>query len=284
MFQVETVGGKTKFFYVLVEHKSYRDRHVAVQLLEYIALIYRRWVIQYGRSGQPVPELSVLVMYHGAEPWDVPTRFSALYENPAEVSPLSLDFGYVLLDLSNVTCVSMPGHTELRAGLMALKYSMRRRLTVEEAMLLAKALKMCDPSFRKVTLDYLDRAFKPAPHKVFSRTASKIIKEDVEMFRSAADKYTTLGHREGRREGLAEGLAQGKAEGKAEGMAKGEAKGKAEGKAEGKADLLTLLLSDRFGKVSLAVRKRIGMDQGTNLDTWFRRALRAQTIDEVFAD
>ena len=271
LFQVDTVDGKAEFLYVLVEHKSYRDPHVAVQLLEYIALIYRRWVHQYGKTGQPVPELSVLVIYHGTEPWNVPTRFSGLYENPNRASRLSVDFGYVLLDLSETTIQSMPEHAELRAGLAALKHSKRRVLTKEDAELLAKALMMANQDFRQVTVDYLDRAFQHAPRKVFFDTASKTISEDVKMFASAAEKYTTLGHRKGRREGREEG----RAEGIEEGMQKGMQKGRIEGELTGQANTLTLLLAERFGAVSPAVRNRIRAADKQKLDTWALRILRA---------
>jgi len=76
------------------------------------------------------------------------------------------------------------------------------------------------------------------------------------MFASAAEKYTTKGHRMGLRERIV----------------------------LGKAATLTLLLSDRFGAVSDAIQDRIRSADGTNLDTWVRRVLHAQTIDEVFTE
>ena len=60
--------------------------------------------------------------------------------------------------------------------------------------------------------------------------------------------------------------------------------GRREGILLGKAATLTLLLSDRFGAVSDAIQARIRSADGTNLDTWARRVLHAQTVDEVFAE
>jgi len=272
LFQVDTIDGHTEFLYVLVEHKSYRDGHVAIQLLEYIALIYRRWVNQFGSVGSPVPELTVIVVYHGVEPWNVPTRFSGLYENPGKASRLSVDFGYVLLDLCRISIRSMPEHAELRAGLAVLRHSKCKVLSVEDAELIAKVLKMSDRSFRHVAVDYLDRAYRDGPRKVFFDTASKIIMEDVDMFASAAEKYTSKGHREGLREGIEQGVKQGVKQGIEQGVEQGMAR------------LLTLQLTQRFGTVSRAVRNRIRKADGKNLDTWAIRLLHAQTIDEVFAE
>jgi len=81
LFEADTIQGGTEVLHVPVEHKSYRDPHLAGQLLECIAMIYRRWVNQYARNGQPVPELALKVVYHGTEPWDVPTWLGGLYEN-----------------------------------------------------------------------------------------------------------------------------------------------------------------------------------------------------------
>ena len=101
----------------------------------------------------------MLVVYHGVDPWNTPTRFRGLYANPSKTSSLSVDFGYVLIDLSKMTSRSMPEHAELGAGLTALKHSKRRVLSPKDAELIARALKVSDPRFRQITVDYLDRAF-----------------------------------------------------------------------------------------------------------------------------
>jgi len=55
--------------YLLLEHKSYIDRHIALQLLGYVLRILE-W---RKRNGQPPCVVIPIVIYHGDEPWDEPT-------------------------------------------------------------------------------------------------------------------------------------------------------------------------------------------------------------------
>ncbi|QBS45382.1 hypothetical protein DMB37_40200 [Nocardia sp. CS682] len=86
-------------------------------------------------------------------------------------------------------------------------------------------------------------------------------------------------------EGMAEGKAKGMAEGMAEGKAKGKAEGKAEGVAEGKAQsLLTVLAVKRLHTTPQIESKVNGCTDPAQLDRWTRRAITADSIEEVFAD
>jgi hypothetical protein len=67
------------------------------------------------------------------------------------------------------------------------------------------------------------------------------------------------------------------------GQPKGRAEGRAEGKAEGRAEALLTLLSARGLDVSDDVRTRItGCTDIGQLNTWIRRAVTAETVDELF--
>lgn len=64
--------------------------------------------------------------------------------------------------------------------------------------------------------------------------------------------------------------------------AEGWEKGRDEGRAEGHAIALTDLLSARFGSLPREVGEKITTADAARLRAWFRRALTATTIDEVF--
>jgi hypothetical protein len=91
------------------------------------------------------------------------------------------------------------------------------------------------------------------------------------------------GKAEGEAKGKAEGEAKGKAEGEAKGKAEGEAKGKAEGEAKGKAESLLTILSVRGISMPENIRQRALVCQDLEqLDAWLRKAVTAESLDEVF--
>jgi hypothetical protein len=96
------------------------------------------------------------------------------------------------------------------------------------------------------------------------------------------------GMAEGRAKGMAEGRAKGMAEGRAKGMAEGRAKGMAEGKAEGKAEgearILLRYLRTRFTVPATLNDQVMACADTAQLEAWFDRAVKATTLEEVFAD
>jgi hypothetical protein len=70
----------------------------------------------------------------------------------------------------------------------------------------------------------------------------------------------------------------------AEGLAKGRAEGRDEGRAEGEAQMLLKYLGSRF-TVPARIRDRVTACTDTDqLEAWFDRAIKAATLDEVFAE
>jgi hypothetical protein len=75
---------------------------------------------------------------------------------------------------------------------------------------------------------------------------------------------------------VAEGLAKGRDEGRAE--------GRDEGRAEGEAQMLLKYLGSRF-TVPARIRDRVTACTDTDqLEAWFDRAIKAATLDEIFAE
>ncbi len=73
-------------------------------------------------------------------------------------------------------------------------------------------------------------------------------------------------------QGLAQGLKLGRGQGRTEGIAEGEAR------------TLTWLLEHRFGQLPRSARRRIEHASAAELGQWFKVALDARSLPEVFAD
>jgi predicted transposase/invertase (TIGR01784 family) len=60
-----SIAGQTGYVYVLFEHKSYPDRWIHLQLLEYMLKIWRLYLKQQeGKHGVQLPVILPLVLYH----------------------------------------------------------------------------------------------------------------------------------------------------------------------------------------------------------------------------
>ena len=64
----------------------------------------------------------------------------------------------------------------------------------------------------------------------------------------------------------------------------GRKEGRKEGVDEGRRDLLCMLLAQRFGKLSPAVRKRVQGADSEAIERWAKRVLTAASLAEVFAE
>lgn len=63
LYKVKLTNGSQGFIYVLFEHKSYYDRFVHLQLLEYMVKIWRLYIKQHKKqmvgSSDPVPGIGL---------------------------------------------------------------------------------------------------------------------------------------------------------------------------------------------------------------------------------
>jgi predicted transposase/invertase (TIGR01784 family) len=80
--------------FVLMEHKSYRDEKIFIQLLLYMYLMWQKDL----SDGNPLRVIIPLVFYHGKDEWDIPKSFLDKFAVSNEIKKFLLDFSYVLFD------------------------------------------------------------------------------------------------------------------------------------------------------------------------------------------
>jgi hypothetical protein len=69
LYTARMLNGTQVWIYLLLEHKSWVDRRIALQLLKYVLRIHE-WL---DRNGRPPQVVIPLVVYHGEKVWDEPT-------------------------------------------------------------------------------------------------------------------------------------------------------------------------------------------------------------------
>jgi predicted transposase/invertase (TIGR01784 family) len=264
LFSLDLKSGDPALIYILFEHKSYPDAMVAFQLLRYVIAIWYRYLS--GGGGKPLPLIIPMVVYHGAEPWNVPLGFSALFDPEEALAGIVPDFRYFLSDLGAQADHELSRFALLRSGLMALKHATRDADIVSiEAIVTAEiwhdlfcgvVIKYIFKAFRKIDRDEVMRLLTRIEEKAGSVMVSNIAQEWID---------------EGKALGLLQGVAEGMAQGVAEGMARGEAR------------LLTRQLTRRFGTLPADVTARMEDADTYTLEAWADRLLDARTLDEVFA-
>jgi hypothetical protein len=210
----------------------------------YVIAIWQRYLTDGG--GKPLPLIIPMVVYHGAEPWNVPMDFAALFEPDEALAGIVPNFRYFLSDLGAQADHELSRYALLRSGLMALKHATRGPGIVSiEAIVTAEiwhdlfcgvVIKYIFKAFRQIDRDEVVRLLTRIEEKAGSVMVSNIAQEWIE-----------------------------------------------EGKALGVAGLLTRQLARRFGPLPAEVTDRMKDADTEALETWGEKLLDARTLDEVFA-
>ncbi len=281
LFSARMQGG-TALLYLLLEHQSANDPDMPLRILVYMVRVLER--ARRERPGEKLPVVIPIVVSHAPGGWTAPRSLHALFEpDPRHVPGLA---------------ELVPGFTMVVEDLALFSNDDIKHRALDVFPQLAMWL-LRDGREAGRLLDSLDEwleAFGRAAHEPTGLGALvqllryiAIVTDDLhlEVFRAklaqqapeVARAAMTIAEQM-RREGEAKGRAEGEAKGRAEGRAEGEAKGRAEGRAE----ILTKLMTLKFGAVAPGVVTRIEAGTSDELDRWVERVLTAAHVDDVFAD
>jgi len=260
LYKARALGGGEVYIYVLLEHKSAPDPEVGVQLLGYLAEIWRRLdrqrLEQGGAVGSDRPPIVPLVIYHGAREWAVPLSFGETIAADPVLQPYLPDFTYALLDLGQVPDERLSSQPIARGGLRVLKYSYRP--DGQGAAVLAAVDDLVGSGILVSAFIYINWAYDAVDRRAIEAALARAPDEQREAVMSV----------------MAQEREQGRVEGRAE--------GRAEGEATGKAKTLLRLLDRRFHNIPEAYRTRVLAANADQLDTWIDAVLDAESIDAIF--
>lgn len=208
--------GTEVLIYLLLEHKSYIDRTVALQLLEYVLRI-QRW--RKRNEQEPCVVIPVLI-YHGDKLWDEPTSLRDKVQTHDELRPFVPDMQVVFVDLGGVCAETFPATPELLARLRTLQLVRSVELAFELIVEIFRLL----PSWREIhsqmeTVDdiilYCLAVFDAHQLEWFEqaiRIGLLIESEDQmpTMLEAMIERGVKKGREEGRQEGREEGVLIGR--------------------------------------------------------------------------
>jgi predicted transposase/invertase (TIGR01784 family) len=223
------LSGMPGCVYVLFEHKSYYDRYVHLQLLEYMVKIWRLHIKQKKQKKKELlPIVIPLLICHGKRPWpEEKVRVSSLLAGPVEaLSGYIPDFGFLLHDLNRFTDTDIKGTVMARVVLLLFKHVFAPDLQEKLPGILSLMKTLME---KETGLQYLETVLRYLFNTVDDISA-ETIKEVAEqaLSTSEGEYIMTLAERL-RKEGEMRGEIRGKLEGRLEGRLEGEIRGKLEG-------------------------------------------------------
>ena len=206
-------GEEFGYIYFLFEHKSYPDRSIHLQLLEYMIKIWRLQIKQ--SKSHKLSIVIPLVLYHGRKRWKVAPELSSVFKGPVGVlSDYVPDFKYLLYDLSRYTDDQIKGTVMARVTMLLLKHIFDPNVAdrLPDIFLLLKKL-----SEQETGLQFFESLIKYVFSNVEDITTddiqsiiSKTLPEDKgDIIMTLAEQLENKGLQKGLQQGLEQGLLEG---------------------------------------------------------------------------
>jgi hypothetical protein len=256
------VEDQDAYIRIVLEHKSYLDKELPIQLLYYNAAIWEEAI----KEKDYYPPIINIVFYHGKGEWNVPTSLPIVKNTKLEKYASKLN--YILIDLNRVSDddIISETHQDLCVlwAILAMKHifdSIKGFIKVLE--LIADYIKSHEHIEKShcifLTLDYIV-SVKNNPEEVES-----ILKE----LTGGDEKIMTLTEK-WKIEGLQEGLEKGLQEGLEKGLIKA------------KKDAIKSAILIKFGVLPKELEEKIeNTDDIQTLDEMFKKVILACKIEEI---
>lgn len=247
--------GRWLYVYLLLEFQSTVDRWMALRLMVYVGLLYQQLLKERKvETNGFLPPVLPIVLYNGAKPWKAPQNVSELIAScPQDLRAYQPRMQYFLLDENTQTPENLTG----MQNLVALVFRFEKCSTVDE--------------FEQVVADFHQWAMKPEHvgsvrrlarwiHRLFRRRGGSSVPmknlNDIEEYGAMLKERI----KQWEKELIEKGIEQGYGE------------------------ALQCQLETKFGSIADSYRKRIEQAGAAELQTWTKRVLTAQTIEEVFGE
>ncbi|GAK54364.1 transposase YhgA-like protein [Candidatus Moduliflexus flocculans] len=233
-------SGQAGYVYLLFEHKSYPEKYIHLQLMEYLLKIWRLHLKQQPES-TTLPQIIPLVLYHGQRHWTMPLNFSGTFGRQEHLLTEYIPtFEYVLIDLSRYSDKEIRGSVMSRVALLLLKHIFDADIEQRLPAILSLLRDLLDKTSGLQYLETLLRYVASATDNIKKEQIVKIVEKTFEAM-EGRNVVMTLAEQwiqEGFEKGFEKGVQY--AEKQAE-------IGKKQGYCQGLLEGMNLVLRFRFG-------------------------------------
>ena len=196
-------SGHAGYLYLLFEHKSYPEKYIHLQLMEYLLKIWRLHLKQHAEAAA-LPQIVPIVLYHGQRTWTIPVDFSEMFGKPEDVlTTYAPNFEYVLVDLSRYSDEEIRGTIMSRVTLLLLKHIFDADIEQRLPAILALLRELLDRTSGLQYLESLLRYIASATEKVKKEQIMKIVEktfvvaEGRNVIMTLAEEWLNEGYEKG---------------------------------------------------------------------------------------
>jgi len=204
------VEDQDAYIRVVLEHKSYLDKELPIQLLYYNAAIWEEAI----KEKDYYPPIINIVFYHGKGEWNIPKSLPVVKNIKLEKYTSKLN--YILIDLNRVSDEDIISETHQDLCMLWAMLTMKHIFDSIESFikvleLIADYIKSQEHIEKShcifIVLDYIV-SVKDNPEEV--ETILKELTGGDEKVMTLTEKWKMEGKQEGKQEGLQEGLIKAK--------------------------------------------------------------------------
>ncbi len=205
------------YIYLLLEHKSYPDRFIHLQLLGYFCRIWKLYMKQTG--SKRLPAIVPLVLYHGKTAWLADVDFASLIAGPNEKLKTYIpDFRFVLYDLTQFSDGQIKGTLLSRIVLLLLKHISDPDFMEKLPGIMALFNDLSDEESGLRNLETVLRYLFSTVENMTPEKMKTVIEHSISGVRgdivmTLVEKWISEGYQKGIQQGVQQGIQQGLIEG-----------------------------------------------------------------------
>ncbi|KAF5058347.1 Rpn family recombination-promoting nuclease/putative transposase [Acetobacterium wieringae] len=272
-----TINQKEAYLYLLFEHKSYLDKNVGLQLLNYLVSIWNQKI--KNEKAKHIPVIIPMVIYHGQQNWELGNALDTMIldydELPDDIKQGIPNFRYHVYDLNR-----FPDEAIVLGSRYYVTLSILKHVNRDDEQELLEALKRVAAALnamneKETATEYFETCLRYVYEIVpeFSKVNSNIVQKYIEgIFPEGSEVAMTLAEVL-REEGFEKGILKGKEEGIEEGIEKGETKALIK--------MAIKLLTQKFGVMSAEYSEAITKLDSTNLEILIEGIKGFENLDDV---
>lgn len=219
VFNCQISGGdQDAFVSILIEHKSYKDPLVAVQLLSYLAKAYQ----QQAKNNRQLTPVIPLLFYHGKDAWQYQSLIDLFRKLPSELKDVIPNFRTSFIDLSTTDERKLIDiqNAFLTSALLLQKYSKHPEQLIQKIDLILGNFNNYTHKLLWESLTIYFFNLVDVGTKQFETLLLEVPIHSKEKVMSLYDNIINKGIEKGRVEGKVEGIEEGRVEGIEEGIEK----------------------------------------------------------------
>ena len=194
------IDGQDGFVYILFEHKSYHDKWVGLQLLEYMLQV---WKVKDVRQNGKLPVIIPLIIYHAEDEIKINTKFVEMfnYKN-STLEKYIPSFEFLFYNIPKYDDDKIKGIPSLKIMLLLLKYIKSPKLKEKlRDILKLLAGKNFDRDLLITITIYILNAANISYEELVNIVTHNVSIEGGDITMSTAQKLIEQGKIEGRIEG-----------------------------------------------------------------------------------